>query len=104
MARTLDEIRASAPKIDRARIDATTEEDIQRYKVEDGEDLDAPTPDFKLVRRRPGQRGAGMKRPKAQLTLRLDPAALEAWRASGKGWQTRIGELVAREAPTTKRL
>ena len=103
MARTLEEIRASKPKVDRARMAATTEADIRRQTVEDGEDPDAPLPTFTLVKRRPGQRGAGKKPTKEQLTLRLDPAALKAWRASGKGWQTRIGDLVAREAPKAKR-
>lgn len=28
--------------------------------------------------------------PKEQVSLRLDPAVLEAFRASGSGWQTRI--------------
>ena len=34
--RSLSDIMASAPDIDRAKLDATTEEDIRRYKVEDG--------------------------------------------------------------------
>ena len=39
MARmTLDQIKASAPKINRAKIDATTDEDIIRHMIEDGED------------------------------------------------------------------
>ncbi|MFH6783811.1 MULTISPECIES: BrnA antitoxin family protein [Methylobacterium] len=33
-----------------------------------------------------------------QVTLRLDPEALEAIRASGPGWQTRINETVKRAA------
>ena len=43
-------------------------------------------------------------RPKAAVTkvpvkLRLDPVALKAWRASGAGWQSRINDLIVREAP-----
>ena len=42
MARmTLDQIKASRPKVDRARIDATSEEDIARHMKEDGENPDA---------------------------------------------------------------
>ena len=42
MARmTLAEIMASRPQVDRARLGATTEEDIRRYMIEDGEDPDA---------------------------------------------------------------
>lgn len=36
------------------------------------------------------------KRP---TTLRLDPDALERWRASGKGWQTRAAAVLAKYAP-----
>jgi putative transcriptional regulator len=39
--RTLEEIRAMKPRIDRAKFDATTEEDIRRQMIEDGEDPDA---------------------------------------------------------------
>lgn len=41
----------------------------------------------------PGDRGAGRPRspnPKKQVTLRLDPDVLEAFRSTGKGWQSRI--------------
>ncbi len=36
------------------------------------------------------------KRP---TTLRLDEDALNRWRASGKGWQTRAAEVLALHAP-----
>lgn len=36
---------------------------------------------------------------KARLTVRVEPQALERWRASGPGWQTRLAALVARMAP-----
>jgi len=35
----------------------------------------------------------------ARLTVRVEPQALERWRASGPGWQTRLAALVARMAP-----
>ena len=41
VSRTLEEIRAMKPRIDRAKFDATTEEDIRRHMIEDGEDPDA---------------------------------------------------------------
>lgn len=50
-------------------------------------------------KRRPGQRGPGRRPAKVLLTLRLDPATLEAWKATGRGWQTKISDLLAREAP-----
>ena len=39
--RTLEEIMASQPQVDNAKLDATTEEDIWRQMIEDGEDPDA---------------------------------------------------------------
>lgn len=36
---------------------------------------------------------------KAPVTLRLDPDVLAAWRASGKGWQTRAAQALAQLAP-----
>ncbi len=52
---------------------------------------------------RPGQRGPGKRPAKVPLTVRVEPAALAAWKASGAGWQSRINDLVVREAPKTKR-
>jgi putative transcriptional regulator len=46
---TLEEIRASRPVVDRAKIAATTEDDIRRQQIDDGEDPDAPTPPFHPV-------------------------------------------------------
>lgn len=45
-----------------------------------------------VIKRLPGQRGAGRKRPKESVTLRLDPEILEHFRQSGEGWQTRIND------------
>ncbi|HEX2554770.1 MAG TPA: BrnA antitoxin family protein [Microvirga sp.] len=45
-----------------------------------------------LTRRRPGQRGPGKARPKVAVTLRLDPDIVDAFKAGGAGWQTRINE------------
>lgn len=46
---TLEEIRATHPTMDLAKIAATTEEDIRRHQIEDGEDPDAPLPPFRLM-------------------------------------------------------
>ncbi len=46
---TLDEIRASRPVVDHARMDGTTEQDVRRHQIEDGEDPDAPLPPFRPV-------------------------------------------------------
>ncbi len=53
---TLEEIRASRPTVDRAKIAATTEADIRCHQIEDGEDPDAqfppfrPAPDVRTIR------------------------------------------------------
>lgn len=101
MARTLDEIRASRPEVDRAKVKATTEADIRRHARQDDSEPAAPLSEF--VKRRPGQRGPGRREPKQQITLRLDPSALAAWKSSGPGWQSRLGEVVVREAPSVAR-
>jgi putative transcriptional regulator len=46
---TLEEIKASRPMVDRATVAATTEADIRRHQIEDGEDPDAPLPPFRPV-------------------------------------------------------
>lgn len=46
-----------------------------------------------IIPLQPGDRGAGrppLANPKQQVTLRLDPEVLEKFRATGKGWQSRI--------------
>ena len=45
---TLAQAQASAPKVDRAKMTATTETDIRRHAIEDGENPDAP-PSGRLV-------------------------------------------------------
>lgn len=37
---TLEQILANPPKVDWAKVDATTEEDIRRHIIEDGQDPD----------------------------------------------------------------
>lgn len=44
---TLEEIRTTRPEVDPVKIAATTEEDIRRQQIEDGEDPDAPLPPFR---------------------------------------------------------
>lgn len=44
----------------------------------------------------PVRRGPGRKPAKVQVALRLDAEVLEAWRATGEGWQTRMGEVLRR--------
>lgn len=50
-----------------------------------------------------GQRGPGKRPAKVAVSLRFDRTVLEAWRATGDGWQARIHDVIAREAPKAKR-
>lgn len=52
---------------------------------------------LKVAKRR--LRGKQKAPTKVPLYIRIDPAALEAWRNTGKGWQTRLAETIADHAP-----
>jgi BrnA antitoxin of type II toxin-antitoxin system len=41
-------------------------------------------------RRMPGQRGPGKRPAKVAINIRLSPEVLEAFRATGEGWQTKV--------------
>ena len=47
--RTLKDIRQSHPRVDRAKIAATTDQDIRTHQIQDGENPDAPLPPFRLA-------------------------------------------------------
>lgn len=44
------------------------------------------------------RRGAQKAPTKEMISLRLDRAVLEAWRASGPGWQARMGDALRKAA------
>ena len=97
--RVIDRNKALA-SMDRTKMRATTQADIRRHAAEDGSEPAAPLSEF--VKRRPGQRGPGKTPPKVSLTIRVEPDVLQAWRASGDGWQGRARDVLAREAPKVK--
>ncbi len=41
------------------------------------------------------------KHPKKRVTLRLDDDIVSAWRATGKGWQTRLNEFLSKSLPSS---
>ena len=102
MARTLEEIRASTPRVDGGKVRATTEADIRQHMIEDGEDPDTTVRFFTTPR--PGQRGPGRKPSKVAVTLRVDPDTLQAFKATGEGWQTRMNDVLKRGAPDRRKL
>lgn len=71
--------------IDRAKIDATTEEDIERQAIEDGTDqIDW------------SDAGVMPPLPKEPISIRVDLDVLEWFRSQGKGYQTRINAVLRR--------
>jgi uncharacterized protein (DUF4415 family) len=60
----------------------------------------------RLVARQPGQRGPQKAPTKVPVTLRLDRDVVEAFKADGAGWQTRINsalkKIVARRRRAAK--
>jgi putative transcriptional regulator len=81
MARmTLDQIKASKPKVDRAKIAATSEEDIARHMREDGEDPGAAPGTF-VEDVPPAQirEHMGMTQVEFAEVLRIPVATLRNW-------------------------
>ncbi len=84
------------------------EADIQRRIAEDPDNPEWTEQDFKNARpfaevfpelmesiRRSRGRPA-VPRPKQQISLRLDPEVIDKFKATGKGWQARINEVLKR--------
>jgi uncharacterized protein (DUF4415 family) len=84
----------------------------QEYGVPDEENPEWTAEDFAaakpfaavfpdLAAKEVARRGRGpQKRPTKQMvSLRLDVAVLEQWRATGKGWQGRMNATLATHAP-----
>lgn len=63
-----------------------------------GEVAEVHTPET-IHARRGRPTGSVQMVTKQATTLRMDSTALARWRASGKGWQTRAAELLAKHAP-----
>jgi uncharacterized protein (DUF4415 family) len=40
-----------------------------------------------------------LQNPRRLLSIRLPPSVIDAWKASGAGWQSRMAELLERAAP-----
>jgi uncharacterized protein (DUF4415 family) len=75
-----------------------TREEFARMKPFPG---DLPTPLADAIRRNYDEaqarrgRGKQVKPTKAVITIRLAPETAAAWRATGKGWQTRLSAAIA---------
>ncbi len=78
---TLEEIKATRPAVDLAKIAATTEEDIRRHQIEDGEDPDASLPAFRPV---PNVRAI---RARLQMTQEAFAKAISVPVATVRNWE-----------------
>jgi len=85
---------ASAIDADTAQLMRDLEQGLQEANAGVYARISTPADIAKRALGRPVQ--ATHKQP---VTLRIDPQALEGWRASGKGWQTRAAEVLAKHAP-----
>ena len=76
---TLDEIKARPSKRDRAKIKATTEEDIRRHMIEDGEDPDAELRKEDVISPWYIRKRLGMSQQQFAATLGIPVATLRNW-------------------------
>lgn len=87
----------------RRRDPAQTDQDNPEWAAEDFararpaaevlSEIFVPTEAAQLLKPKRGR--PAISRPKEQISLRLDPAIIEAFRASGSGWQTRMNSALA---------
>lgn len=78
---SLDDIRAGRPVTDRAKMGATTDADIRRHQIEDGEAPEAPVPAFSLV---PNVRAIRLK---LQMTQDAFARAIDVPVATVRNWE-----------------
>ncbi len=76
---TLDEIKARSSKRDRARIKATTDVDIRRHMIEDGEDSEAELREDDIISPWYIRKRLGMSQQQFAATLGIPIATLRNW-------------------------
>ena len=77
---SFDEVMAHKGRVDRAKIEAMTEEDIRRYQIEDGQDPDAPLDGFApVVLAQAVRRKLAMTQEEFARALRIPVATLRNW-------------------------
>ena len=89
---TSEELRKMPDKTNWAKADSLTEEEMLS-------DPDAPeiTPEEFATATRQG-RGPQKKPTKKLVSLRLDQDVIDHFRSQGQGWQTRVNEVLRKEA------
>lgn len=99
---TLDEIlarraRGEKSKTDRARVDALTDEDIERAMRDDPDWKDLMDIDWSKAE-------IVIPQKKKAISIRLDEDIVDFFQASGKGYQTRINAVLRHFITEQKRL
>lgn len=92
-----DEIRKMKGRTDWKRVDAITEEELEEMVKNDPDDVYLEDEDFgKGTFYRKGEWARQFEEPKKkkQITLRLDEDVLEYFRDTGRGYQTRINNVL----------
>jgi len=82
---TSEELAKMPSETDWAKVDATTEEEIERQALEDEGPLPEGWEDTIII---------GVPEPKQDVHIRLDPAVLRWFKAAGPGYQTRINAVL----------
>ena len=78
--RTMEQIRRMKPRVDRAKIDSTTEADIRRHMIEDGQDpADSLAGFVPVVPHRSCEKRLGMTQAEFARALRIPLATLRNW-------------------------
>jgi putative transcriptional regulator len=78
--KSIEPIRPGKPRVDRAKFDATSEEDIHRQQIEDGQDPDAPLTGFTWnVPARAARQKLAMTQEQMAALLRIPVATLRNW-------------------------
>jgi uncharacterized protein (DUF4415 family) len=81
-------------RTDVARLDAMTDNEIQRDLAKDPDWQDVPRDWYKQARLETGIPHPWPRENKRPVTMRLDPDILEHFKRSGRGWQSRINAIL----------
>ena len=87
---TVDEMKKIKSKTDWQKVDAMTDEDIIRAVEGDPDARLLGKEDLKKMRRR----GSQKVRAKDHITIRLDHEIVDFFKAQGKGWQTKVNDIL----------
>lgn len=95
--RTMEEILASEPDVDHEKLRATSEEDIRRHMIEDGQDPDEELPDEMelVVPPQAVREKLGMTQEEFARALRIPVGTLRNWEQRRVGLDPAVQSLLA---------